>query len=138
MSSNARKQQHANQERKRRLHKKESLACLKSRAMSINATKRDQAAYHKALQDRECFLKSERARKKKERKKLKELAVSGEETALAKILKIKRQKHSQYLKNKALGKRKEWNKKSRRAKMWNFIKSEINIKQKPVNGNWVK
>ena len=121
-----------------RSRKKDSLACLKSRTRSINGTKRAQVAYHRATKDRECFLKRERARKKKKRKKLKKLAAIGDKTALAKIVKIKKQKHAQYLKNKALGKRKEWNKKSRRANMWNFIKSEINIKQKPVNGHWVK
>ena len=54
---------------------------------------------------------------------MKEMASTGDKSAVAKVKKIKKQKHTQYLKNKALGKRKEWNKKRRRAKFWNFIDS---------------
>ena len=46
----------------------------------------------------------ERKRKKLARKKLKELASIKDEIALTKVREIKRHKHEQYLKDKALGK----------------------------------
>ena len=138
MSTNGRKQQNANQERKLQLPKRKLIACLKSRPSSINATKRVKVAYDKALKDRECYLKKERARKEKSRKRLKEMAAIGDKSAVAKVKKIKDKKHTQYLKNKALAKRKEWNKNSRRAKVWKFIESEINLKSKPIDEPWVK
>merc|ERR1719320_1438260 len=132
------KQQKATQERKRRFRKRKFLACLKSGASSINETNMDNVSYDKALKDRECYLKKERARKEKSRKKLKEMALIGDKSALAQTKKIKKQKHTQYLKNKSLAERKEWNKKSRRAKVWNFIESEIKLKSKPIDEPWVK
>ena len=66
------------------------------------------------------------------------MAAIGDKSAVAKVKKIKDKKHTQYLKNKALAKRKEWNKNSRRAKVWKFIESEINLKSKPIDEPWVK
>ena len=137
ISNNGQKEQKVKQECKRRLRKRKLLACLKSRASSINSTEGDKVAYYKALKDRECYLKKERARKEKSRKKLKQMASAGDKSALAKTKKIKEQKHTQYLKNKALAKRKEWNKESRRAKVWKFIESGIKQKSKPIDEPWV-
>ena len=79
----------------------------------------------------------ERDRKKLARKKLKELAASKDEGALAKIREIKRQKREQYIKNKASGKCREWDSTRRGAKLWKFIEKKIKIENKPVNKSWV-
>ena len=86
---------------------------------------------------RERFLLKESKRKKLARKKLKELASSMDEGALAKIREIKQHKRKQYLKHKALGKRREWNRASRRKKLWNVIEKQIKNDNKPVNESWV-
>ena len=97
------------------------------------------SACAKKLRDekRARFLKRERERKKLSRKKLKEMASSKSESALAKVLKIKRQKHVQYMKYKALGMCKEWESKRRKAKLWKLIVKKIKIEQKCVNESWV-
>ena len=129
MSTNARRLRHAEQVREGRLHKKEMLAYLKSRASVKNATKRDIIAYKEALKDRECYLKRERERKKQSRKKLKESALSKEEHALAIVARIKEQKHKQYMKHKVLGKCKEWEKKSAVKNFGNSLKKSSKMKR---------
>ena len=86
---------------------------------------------------RERFLRRERERKKLARKKLKELAASKDEGALAKIREIKRQKHKQYIKNKAFKKCRGWESTRRGAKLWKLIEKKIKIENKPVNKSWV-
>ena len=120
-----------------RLHEKYLLADLKYRANSKNATKRDIVAYEKAVKDRDCYLKSERDRKKQSRKKLKERASRNEESALVNLKNIKDQKQKQYMKYKLLGKYKEYDKKRRSTKLWKSIERKIKIEQKPVNEAWV-
>ena len=114
------------------------LSYLASRASSSKATKSDIAEYREALKEREEYLIKERRRKKLSRNKLKKLALSNDNLALAKVEKIKAQLQQQYKKNQAIGKCKKWDDKRRATKLWSYIEKKINTEMKSVNGSWVK
>ena len=82
---------------------------------------------------REQYLNRRRERKKQCRKELKEMASRKDERSLAIVAKIKKQRHKQYLRNKAIGKCKEWDSKRRRTKLWTNIKEKLYAGTNGVN-----
>ena len=117
MSTSYRRMRHAKLKRYRRLRKKQLLSGFKSRASLKNASKNDIAAYTEAVKQREKYLMKERKRKELCRKKLKEMVSNNDKSALAKVKEIKQQKQKQYIKNKRIGKCKEWDRQKRRKKL---------------------
>ena len=65
------------------------------------------------------------------------MASRNDESALAKVAKIKKQKRKQYLKNKKIGKCKEWDSKRRRTKLWTSIKKNVYTGTNIINGSSV-
>ena len=86
---------------------------------------------------RRSFLKTDRERKKLSRKILKDMASSGDKSALEEIKKIKSQLHDRYLENKKLGKSKEYDRRKRRKKLLNLIDRQIKIDKKNINKSCV-
>ena len=85
------------------------------------------------LSKREGFLRRDREKKKRSRKKLKEMALKNDKSSLAKINKVKNQLHERYIENKKLGKCKEYDMRRRRKKLLTRIERQIKIERKPVD-----
>ena len=127
------KAKRAKQARARRAKQKASLDFLKQEAAAIGATKEVKTDYLIALKKRRAVLDYDQQRVAKRRSKLKTDITEGIHTAVEKAEKLKKTKRLYYKKSKVLGKEKNWKAAQRASKLFDMIKSKIEIEGEDIN-----